>query len=70
MYTNNQFETALLKLKVQIEETKMPKGYVREAIGYKDGKRLTWNESGQCFFHKVRMPENDLIFEDDEKSEN
>jgi hypothetical protein len=64
MHTTNQFETALLAIKVQIDEIKTPNGKVREAIGYKDGKRLTWNESGQCFFHKVRMPENDLKFEE------
>jgi len=64
MFTTNKFETALLALKVQIEEIKTPNGKVREAIGYKDGKRLTWNENGQCYFHKVRMPENDLKFND------
>jgi hypothetical protein len=62
MYTTTQFETALLALEVQIEELKTPNGKVREAIGYKDRKRLTWNERGQCFFHKVHMPENDLKF--------
>jgi len=68
MYTNKQFETALLKLKVQIEEIKMPDSYVRVAIGYKDGKRLEWNKFGECFFNLIRMPENDLKFEDNEKT--
>jgi len=62
-YTIQQFETALLAQEVQIEEMKSPDKFIREAIGYKAGKRLTWNEKGECFFHKTRMPENDLKFE-------
>jgi len=68
MYTTNQFEKALLAIKVQIEELKSPDGKVRVAIGYKDGKRLEWNKFGECFFNLIRMPENDLKFEDNEKT--
>jgi len=68
MYTTNQFEKALLAIKVQIEELKSPDGNVRVAIGYKDGKRLEWNKLGQCFFNLIPMPENDLKFEDNEKT--
>jgi len=62
-YTIQEFETALLAQKVQIEEMKSPKKFIREAIGYKDGLRLTWNAKGKCFFNKKRKPEYDLKFE-------
>lgn len=62
MYTIPQFETVLLAIHVQIEEMITVNYNVREVTGYKDGKRLTWNEAGQCFFNKIAMPENDLNF--------
>jgi len=62
MYTINQFENALIAINVQIQELKTLKSKVREAVGYKDGKRLTWNEQGQCFFYTKRLPDNDLKF--------
>ena len=61
-YTTQQFETALLAQKVQIEEMKSSEKFIREAIGYKDGLRLTWNAKGECFFSKKRKPEYDLKF--------
>lgn len=61
-YTIQQFETALLALGVIIEEMKSPEKFIREAIGYKDGLRLTWNAKGECSFRNVRKPEYDLKF--------
>lgn len=60
MYTINIFEIALLAQQVQIEEIKSTTTGVHEAIGYKDGKRMTWNSQGECFQNKVARPEFNL----------
>jgi len=60
MYTTNKFETALLAQQVHIEEIKSTATGVREAIGYKDGKRMIWNSQGECFQNKVAKPEFNL----------
>ncbi len=70
MYTTNQFEIALVAINVLIEELKTPNRNVRQAIGYKDGKRLTWNEKGECSFHTTRMPEYDLKFNETTPEQN
>jgi len=68
-YTTNQFETALLAKKVQIEEFKTPDRFVREAIGYIGRKRMIWNEKGECFHNQKRIPENDLKLTNTESNE-
>lgn len=71
MPTIKQFEAALDAQFVQIEAFKTPNNReVREAIGYKDGKRMIWNASGQCFQNKVRVPENDLKFTENDSLSN
>lgn len=71
MPTIKQFEAALDAQFVQIEVFKTPNNReVTLAIGYKDGKRMFWDASGQCTQNQVRIPENDLKFQDDDSVSN
>lgn len=61
-----QFESALLKMKVDVLNINSPTGNVTNAIGYlPDGKLYIWDENGKCYRGKKSYPEYDIIFIDE-----
>lgn len=66
MYTVEQFEKAIdaLDAGVQKREVKLlPRGVVREFVGYVSNVRHVWTASGECIKGRERVPELDLKFE-------
>lgn len=66
MYTTEQFENAIdaLDADVQKQEVRLlPRGVVREFVGYIGGIRHIWTASGECLKKgRERVPELDLKF--------
>jgi len=67
-HTIKEFETKLLENNVVIEEFKNAGQFVREVVGYISNIRHTWNAAGHCFRCKVRVPEHDITFAEDNKT--
>lgn len=62
MYTEEQFESALLNLNVVIDELFMKGKYINKAKGKIEGKAYLWNKEGNC-----QNIKGDRIFEYDLK---
>lgn len=48
-YNIEEFETALLKRKVEIDELSLKGKFVSKAIGFIQGQKHIWNADGSCF---------------------
>ena len=60
------FESALLKMKVDILNINSPTGRVSAALGYlPDGKLYLWDENGKCYRGKQSYHEYDIVFIND-----
>lgn len=64
-HTIQQWETALVKMRVMVSTIKAPEETITEVSGFLDNVRYTWNAAGHCFRCKDRVPKYDIVFMDE-----